>query len=142
MKKFAALFTAFILIIANTCYAIECRYAIKPELDSGKAFANEVTLVYKDGKSAVVDIFGNYIIEFDERTKLVRSNGLIMIVGENDMAAFFYKNGEQLTDYIYDTFPVTDEKWGTKEYKLYIPLKKVTEKASLYHFPEIRNTDT
>ena len=134
MKRILIFVMLFMILVSTQGYALECRYALKPEFSNGRNFTHGITLVHKDGQSAVIDMFGNYVVDFDERYKLIRSNGLIMIVGENDMAAFFYKDGKQLTDYVYDTYPVTDAKWQTKDYMFVYSLQEGDGKSSLVPF--------
>lgn len=52
----------------------------------------------------VINLKGEKIFGFDGTKFALRKNGLIMAVGENDKAAFFSKDGEQLTEYVYETF--------------------------------------
>lgn len=117
MKKIIAVILAF-LALNLSVYALEPEYKLEPEYSSGTDFYKGLAIVQKDGKSAVVDRSGNFILNFSEDKKLIRSNGLIMHVGANDKAAFFDKQGNQVTDYIYDVFSYTDEKFGYKQYYL------------------------
>lgn len=133
MKKFCAIL-CFILCLTINVSALECEYGIAPQFDSVQDFKNGVALVHKDGQSGVIDRYGKVVIEFDSRLKHIRSNGLIMVVGENDLAAFFSSNGVQLTDYVYDTFAVTDPKWQEKKYYFTTSLQEGDGKSDLVPF--------
>lgn len=113
MKKFIAALCIFVMCITSSAFALECEFAIEPQFSSGTAFVCGAALV--NGNS-VTDRYGK-ISSFDGKTITLRSNGLVMVVGENDLAAFFDKSGNQLTDYLYDTYPVTDPKTKQKTYK-------------------------
>ncbi len=56
------------------------------------------------GESGVINLKGEKVFGFDGTKFVIRKNGLIMALGENDKAAFFSKDGVQLTDYVYETF--------------------------------------
>ena len=114
--------------------ALECEFAVNPEFVSILQEKNGLSIVSKGDKTAVIDRYGNYVIEFDDRLKHIRSNGLIMIVGENDFAAFFNSKGNQLTEYIYDTYPVVDEKWKDKNYRFIYSLNDGDGKSDLVPF--------
>lgn len=133
MKKFCAIL-CFILCLTINVSALECEYGIAPQFDSVQDFKNGVALVHKDGQSAVIDRYGKVIVDYDSRLKHIRSNGLIMVVGENDLAAFFSSKGVQLTDYVYDTYPVTDPKWKEKRYYFTTSLRDGDGKSDLVPF--------
>ena len=105
-----------ILLVSTTVNSMECEYGIEPKFQYATKFIDGAALVSCDGNSAVVDKFGK-ITDYNSPAIKMRSNGLVMVVGENDLAAFFDKNGFQLTEYVYDTFPVTDPKTNYKTYR-------------------------
>lgn len=134
MKRIFICLFALIIFMSTQVYALDCEFAFEYEFDSASEFKGGIAKVTKDGQTAVIDKYGNYIIDFDEREKLIRSNGLIMVVGDNDMAAFFDSSGNRLTDYVYDTYPVTDEKWGEKTYYFKYSLHDGDGKSDLVPF--------
>jgi len=121
MKNIIKILTVIIVITVvsvSGAFALECEMAIEPQFSVTGNFSKGIALVSRDGESAVIDRHGKLIVEFDKRVKSVRSNGLIMIVGENELAAIFDSKGKRLTEYVYDAFPVIDAKWNTKTYNL------------------------
>ncbi len=81
-----------------------------------RPFCNNAAVCSNNGISIVTDRYGN-MKDYTGKTINLRSNGLVLVVGDNDLAAFFDVNGYRLTEYVYDTFPVTDVKTGTKSYR-------------------------
>ncbi len=117
MKKICITISLILMFSLSFCsFALECEYAINPMFEYARPFSNETALATHNGVSFITDRFGN-MISYDSKTINVRSNGLVMVVGDNDKAAFFDVNGYRLTDYVYDTFPVTDVKTGVKSYR-------------------------
>lgn len=106
-------FLIVLALLSLNIFALECEYAIKPEFDYAQAFSNTTGVVTKNGTQYVTDRFGN-LVNFEGKAIKVRSNGLVMVVGDNDKAAFFDVNGYRLTEYVYDTYPVIDAKTGIK----------------------------
>ncbi len=84
--------------------------------DIAGTFSNGIARVMKNGETAIIDTDGALVLPFDSRQKCIRKNGLIMVLGENDKAAFFSVEGAQLTDYVYDTYPEPHAKTGEKTY--------------------------
>lgn len=116
MKKFICFALLCLTLFSISVFSLECDYAIEPSFEYAQSFNNTTAQVLKDGNSVVIDNFGNEV-SFDGKTIKVRSNGLVMVVGENDKAAFFDVSGYRLTEYVYDAFPVVDVKTGVKTYK-------------------------
>ena len=109
-------FLIVLALFSLNIYALECEYAINPEFDYAQPFSDTTGVVTKNGTQFVTDRFGN-LVNFEGKTIKVRSNGLVMVVGDNDKAAFFDVNGYRLTEYVYDTYPVIDAKTGIKTYR-------------------------
>lgn len=106
---------AVFLLMQNVALALDCEYAVDPVYDYAGTFSGGVALVNENGSNAVIDTFGNKVVEAS--VVRLRSNGLIMVVGENDLAAFFDSKGNRLTEYVYDTYPLIDKKFQTKTYR-------------------------
>lgn len=112
MKKIiCTVFTLCVLSFFTS--ALECEYAIKPVFDYAQPFDKSTAVATFNSVPVVTNRFGN-TCDFNGKTFKVRKNGLIMVVGDNDMAAFFDVEGNRITDYIYDTYPVIDAKTGVK----------------------------
>ena len=118
MKKIVSILV-IALVTCISVFALECEYAIEPKFGYASPFSKS-TAVGTMGTHNIVrfttDRFGN-LVSYEGKTINVRSNGLVMVVGDNDLAAFFDVNGYRLTEYVYDTFPVTDVKTGSKTYR-------------------------
>lgn len=71
-----------------------------------------LTEISNYGETAIVNKYGEFVIDFSTDVKEVFPNGLIGILGDNKKIAFFSSAGKQLTDYIYDSFIDTHEKTG------------------------------
>lgn len=127
-------FILIFLCITMPTLALEPEYAILPEFEVVQDFTEGLALVHKNGESAVINMYGKYVLPFDTSFKKIRSNGLIMVVGENDMAAFFDKYGNRKTEYIYDTYPVTHEKTREKTYYFTYSLEEGDGKSLLVPF--------
>ncbi len=80
--------------------------------DTASDFYRGMALVARDGQYAVIDKTGAFVLPFDTRAKVIRKNGLIMVMGENGCAGFYDSTGRQVTDFIYDTYHDTHEKTG------------------------------
>ncbi|MBQ7037447.1 MAG: WG repeat-containing protein [Clostridia bacterium] len=92
-------------------------YVIEPRFESADAFNKHgiarVQLPSTEsgvGESGVINLKGEKVFGFDGTKFVIRKNGLIMALGENDKAAFFSKDGVQLTDYVYETFKRVQQK--------------------------------
>ena len=115
MKRFFLTTLLVISTLTLCANALECEYAISPMFDYARPFSNTTAHATHNGNTFITDRFGK-LVDFTGKTIKVRSNGLIMVVGDNDKAAFFDVNGYKLTDYVYDTYPTTDAKTGIKTY--------------------------
>ncbi len=133
MKKYI-LTLLLLLSFAIPVSALEAEYAIAPEFDVARDFSNGISLVHKNGESAVINMYGAYVLPFDSSVKKIRSNGLIMVVGENDLAAFFDRYGNQKTAFIYDTYPVTHDKTREKTYYFTYSLEEGDGKSTWVPF--------
>ncbi len=92
-------------------------YVIEPQFESafefnkyGIAQVQLPTVGDEVGKVGVINLKGEKIFGFDGTKFVIRKNGLIMALGENDKAAFFSSEGKQLTDYVYETFKRVQQK--------------------------------
>ncbi len=103
-KRIFALFIAMFTFFSVTANAYVYKATINDNYDFGDHFCRGVTVVHKDDMSAVIDIYGNVLIPFDERVKFLCSNGLIQILGKNEKYAYFDRYGNQLTEFVYDAF--------------------------------------
>ncbi len=115
MKKLFFVVISFLMLSVNA-YALELEYQIEPQYGYSEDFYKGLAKVSKDGETAIINKDGEIIVDFSAGYKFVRANGLIMIVDENDKAGFFNKNGEQVTDYIYDVFAYSHSKTDQKNY--------------------------
>jgi len=81
-------------------------FAIQPKFKYVSEFNKHGMAVVTDdnGQRGVIDISGNKIFGFDDTKFVLRKNGTIMVLGKNEMAAFFDRNGKQLTQFIYDVY--------------------------------------
>ncbi|MBE7024943.1 MAG: hypothetical protein E7408_02675 [Ruminococcaceae bacterium] len=88
-------------------------YVIEPQYHSAEEFNKygiarvqlaPVEVLSDESVYGVINLKGEKVFGFDGTKFALRKNGLIMAVGENDKAAFFSKDGEQLTEYVYETF--------------------------------------
>ncbi len=100
------------LLLFSTASAEGYSHLSEDSYGIATTFSHGIAKVTRDNMTAIIDTDGNYILPFDERPKVVRKNGLIMVMDENGYAGFFDKTGKQLTDFIYDTYPDTHEKTG------------------------------
>ena len=113
MKK-VTLVLSLLQLFFITSLAAETTYEfpIQPKFKYVSDFNRHGMAVVTDdnGQRVVIDTSGNKIFSFDNREFALRKNGTIMVLGENEMAAFFDGNGKQLTDYIYDVYKNTTYK--------------------------------
>ncbi len=114
MKKWTALFLSLFLL----CHTAEAGYnhLSGETYDIAGTFSHGIARVAKNGQEAIINTDGSFVLPFDGRAKCIRGNGLIMVLGENDKAAFFSSAGLPLTDFIYDTYPEEHVKTGEKTY--------------------------
>ncbi len=92
-------------------------YVIEPQFESafefnkyGIAQVQLETVGDEVGKVGIINQKGERIFGFDGTKFVIRKNGLIMALGENDKAAFFSSEGKQLTDYVYEIFKRVQQK--------------------------------
>lgn len=100
------------LLLFSTASAEGYSHLSEDSYSIATTFSHGIAKVTRDNMTAIIDTDGNYILPFDERPKVIRKNGLIMVMDENGYAGFFDKTGKQVTDFIYDTYPDTHEKTG------------------------------
>lgn len=114
MKKITVLLLSLLLLslllLSGTAFAAGYSHLSEERYDSASDFYRGLARVYRDGQYAIIDKTGNYVLPFDDRAKVIRKNGLIMVMGENGCAGFFDSTGTQLTGFIYDTYHDTHEK--------------------------------
>lgn len=115
MKKISALFLALFLL-CQTVSAAGYNFLTAEAYDMASSFSHGIARVVKNGEEAIINTDGAFVLPFDSRAKCIRKNGLIMVLGENDKAAFFSSDGVQLTEFIYDTYPEEQGKTGEKMY--------------------------
>jgi len=116
MKRIFALVLSLVLLTSPICYAAPYNPAFEGHFRYTSAFKNGIALVSGDAGSGVIDTNGSFILPMDASAKCIRKNGLIMVLGENRLAAFFDKTGKQLTDYVYDVYPYTHPKTDETTY--------------------------
>jgi len=119
MKKSLNYILAVIAVInlfSIISFTLECEYAINPTFEYARPFSKSTAVGTQNNVTFTTDRFGNFV-SWEGKIVSVRSNGLVMVVGDNDLAAFYDVNGYRLTDFVYDTFPVTDIKTGVKTYR-------------------------
>ncbi len=109
MKKIISVFLSGFLLFL-TASAEGYSHLSEESYTTAQTFYRGIARVTRGGMTAIIDTDANFVLPFDERPKVIRKNGLIMVMDENGYAGFFDKNGRQLTDYIYDTYPDTHEK--------------------------------
>lgn len=78
------------------------------------SFTHGLAKVWRLGESAIINNYGKIIIDYSDTEKAIAPNGLIAILGENEKIGFYNKSGEQVTDFIYDSFIDIHEKTGVK----------------------------
>ncbi len=113
MKKGLAILIS-LLLLGQSVMAEGYGHLTPDVFDNADTFSHGIARVIKNGETAIIDKNGAFILPFDERAKCIRANGLIMVLGENDKAAFFSPEGVQVTDYLYDTYPEIHAKTGEK----------------------------
>lgn len=114
MKKIVSLCLIVCLLGSYIVLAEEAEklpFVIEPQFESafefnkfGIAQVQLPTIGDEVGEVGVINLAGEKIFGFDGTRFVIRKNGLIMALGENDKAAFFSSEGKQLTDYVYETF--------------------------------------
>ncbi len=109
-KRICSLLMIFLMFVSLTAKANVYKATIKDDYDFGDDFCNGITVVKKDNMSAVINIYGNTVIPFDEREKFLCTNGLVKILGENEKFAYYDRYGNRLTDFMYDSFFVYSAK--------------------------------
>ncbi len=115
MKKAFVLFLLATLIFTCTAFAMDFDYIENLSYEDRIAdykFYYGMEEVWRLGESAIVNNMGEIIIDYSSKEKGILSNGLIAIVGDNGKIGFYNQKGEQVTDYIYDSFTDTHEKTG------------------------------
>ncbi len=110
----SCLFFQFILPICSFAegekdtlpYVIEAQYNSAAEFNKYGIAKVQLEPAEESGEGLVgiINLKGERIFGFDGTKFVIRKNGLIMALGENDKAAFFSSEGKQLTDYVYETF--------------------------------------
>lgn len=114
MKKNIAIFISLIILIFQfNSFALELHYVDEAGFEDRSescVFENGVALVWKIGKSAVVNNYGRIIIDYSANPKAIMLNGLIAVRGENNKIGFFNSSGKMVTDYIYDAFNDVNDK--------------------------------
>lgn len=116
MNKIIIAVLLLITVVCSSVCSMEYEYGISPQFQYAGKFIGNSAIVSIEGKTKVSDKYGN-ITEYESPGIKQRSNGLIMVVGDNGFAAFFDSFGNRLTDYIYDSFPLIDSKTGDKTYR-------------------------
>ncbi len=110
MKRTAAVFISLLLLYSSASATGFYTRLSENTYDIASDFFRGMARVVKDDRYAIIDKDGNFIMPFDERAKVIRKNGLIMVMGENGYAGFYDSTGRQVTDFIYDTYHDTHEK--------------------------------
>lgn len=110
------LIITLISLLSFAVFALKCEFAIEPVYDYARPFSATTSVVNMNGESLTLDRFGN-AENYGDKIINVRSNGLVMVVGDNDLAAFYNVYGYRLTEFVYDTYPVLDVKTGVKSYR-------------------------
>ena len=101
----------------------EREFAIEPEFAYAKSFNSHGLAevgIDSDGDGTfelgIINTSGERVFGFDGTKLHLCPNGLIMALGENNMIAFFDKEGNQLTDYVYESYVDVHPKTGEKNY--------------------------
>jgi len=104
----------------------EREFAIESEFAYAKSFnAHGLAEVGIDSdgdgiiEPGIINTSGERVFGFDGTMVHLCPNGLIMVLGENNMIAFFDKDGKQLTDYVYDAYVDVHPKTGEKNYSYF-----------------------
>ncbi len=117
MKKTVISFVLLMsLIFMNVC-AFDISYIENLDYEDRIGdyhFNKGLAKVSRLGETAIVNNLGKIIIDYSSKEKGLTPNGLIALVGDNNKIGFFNFKGEQVTDYIYDSFIDVHEKTGEK----------------------------
>lgn len=109
MKKIIFFLLVIMLALPLNAYAISVEWA-NVESYNAMEFENGVRKVYDNGKTAIIDINGEIIIDYSENAKGIASNGIIGVLGDNGYIGFYNTYGVQITDFIYDAHIDVNEK--------------------------------
>ncbi|MBQ4110120.1 MAG: WG repeat-containing protein [Clostridia bacterium] len=111
MKKIIAMIIITLMFI-NTAVSAEITvdFANENVYKYARTFKKGLSIVTTDIGYGVINNYGNYVLENIETAVGIASNGLIAVLGENGYTGFFNGKGEQVTDYIYDSFIDVHEK--------------------------------
>lgn len=107
MKKIIALIIT-LLFVFNTVAFAEVTVDWASENDFNYLYPyfrcgmTEVTT--KEGLNAVINKYGQIVIDYTDKELGIAPNGLIAVLGDNDKIGFFNAEGQQVTDYIYDSY--------------------------------------
>lgn len=113
MKKLICTLTAFILMLSVSASASELYFLNEREIsgvsEPYKSFYG-ISEISNFGEYAIINKYGDIVVDFSSSPKKVAPNGLIAILGENNKIGFADQKGNMITDFEYDSFTDVHEK--------------------------------